>query len=84
MKKLARLTALLLTGALLLVLTACGAVAEPEPETEQQAKQRLLDEINNYRTSIHLDTLEEVEQLSAAQQELMNSFRAAAARERRG
>ena len=77
MKKLARLTALLLTGALLLVLTACGAVAEPEPETEQQAKQRLLDEINNYRTSIRLDTLEEVEQLSAAQQELMNSFRAA-------
>ena len=42
MKKLARLTALLLTGALLLVLTACGA------ETEQQAKQRLLDEINSY------------------------------------
>ena len=35
MKKLARLTALLLTGALLLVLTACGAVTE----TEQQAKQ---------------------------------------------
>ena len=37
MKKLARLTALLLTGALLLVLTACGAA----PLTpEQQAKQR--------------------------------------------
>ena len=36
MKKLARLTALLLTGALLLVLTACGAA----PLTpEQQAKQ---------------------------------------------
>ena len=51
MKKLARLTALFLTGALLLVLTACGA------ETEQQAKQRLLDEINSYRASIHLDQL---------------------------
>ena len=71
MKKLARLTALLLTGALLLVLTACGA------ETEQQAKQRLLDEINSYRASIHLDQLEEVKQLSAAEQELIEHFRAA-------
>ena len=71
MKKLARLTALLLTGALLLVLTACGA------ETEQQAKQRLLKEINSYRTSIHLDPLKEVEQLSAAEQELIDHFRAA-------
>ena len=75
MKKLARLTALLLTGALLLVLTACGAVAEPE--TEQQAKQRLLKEINSYRTSIHLDPLLEVKQLSAADQELIEHFRAA-------
>ena len=71
MKKLARLTALLLTGALLLVLTACGA------ETEQQAKQRLLDEINSYRASIRLDPLKEVEQLSAAEQELIEHFRAA-------
>ncbi len=71
MKKLARLTALLLTGALLLVLTACGA------ETEQQAKQRLLDEINSYRASLELDPLKEVEQLSAAEQELINHFRAA-------
>ena len=75
MKKLARLTALLLTGALLLVLTACGAVAEPE--TEQQAKQRLLEEINSYRASIHLDSLDEVEELSAAEQELTDHFRAA-------
>ena len=71
MKKLARLTALLLTGALLLVLTACGA------ETEQQAKQRLLKEINSYRVSIHLDPLKEVEQLSAADQELIEHFRVA-------
>lgn len=71
MKKLARLTALLLTGALLLVLTACGA------ETEQQAKQRLLDEINSYRASLELDPLKEVEQLSAAEQELTDHFRAA-------
>ena len=71
MKKLARLTALLLTGALLLVLTACGA------ETEQQAKQRLLKEINSYRVSIHLDPLEEVKQLSDVEQDLINHFRAA-------
>lgn len=71
MKKLARLTALLLTGALLLVLTACGA------ETEQQAKQRLLDEINSYRATLDLDPLKEVEQLSAAEQELIDHFRAA-------
>ena len=71
MKKLARLTALLLTGALLLVLTACGA------ESEQQAKQRLLKEINSYRVSIHLDPLEEVKQLSDAEQELIEHFRAA-------
>lgn len=71
MKKLARLTALLLTGALLLVLTACGA------ETEQQAKQRLLKEINSYRASIHLDPLDEVKELSDAEQELIDHFRAA-------
>ena len=71
MKKLARLTALLLTGALLLVLTACGA------ETEQQAKQRLLKEINSYRASIHLDSLEEVKQLSDVEQDLINHFRTA-------
>ena len=69
MKKLARLTALLLTGALLLVLTACGA------ETEQQAKQRLLKEINSYRESIHLEPLVEVEQLSEAEQVYITPFR---------
>ena len=71
MKKLARLTALLLTGALLLVLTACGH------ETEQQAKQRLLKEINSYRASIHLDSLVEVKELSAAEQVWAEQFRAA-------
>ena len=76
MKKLARLTALLLTGALLLVLTACGAA----PLTpEQQAKQRLLNEINSYRASLDssLDPLVEVKQLSDAEQDLINHFRAA-------
>ena len=73
MKKLARLTALLLTGALLLALTACGAVTE----TEQQAKQRLLDEINSYRASIQLAPLVEVKQLSDAEQVWAEQFRAA-------
>ena len=71
MKKLARLTALLLTGALLLVLTACGA------ETEQQAKQRLLKEINSYRATLKLDPLVEVEKLSEAEQVWAEQFRAA-------
>ena len=71
MKKLARLTALLLTGALLLVLTACGA------ETEQQAKQRLLKEINSYRATLELDPLVEVKQLSAAERIWAEQFRAA-------
>ena len=73
MRKLARLTALLLTGALLLVLTACGAVTE----TEQQAKQRLLGEINSYRASIQLAPLVEVKQLSDAEQIWAEQFRAA-------
>ena len=82
MKKLARLTALLLTGALLLVLTACGAApggsASMTPE-EIAAKQRLLDEINNYRASLDpsLAPLVEVKQLSDAEQELIEHFRAA-------
>ena len=82
MKKLARLTALLLTGALLLVLTACGTApggsASMTPE-EIAAKQRLLDEINNYRASLDpsLAPLVEVKQLSDAEQELIEHFRTA-------
>ena len=82
MKKLARLTALLLTGALLLVLTACGGApggsASMTPE-EIAAKQWLLEEINSYRTTHDpsLEPLEEVEQLSKAEQVLANYFRAA-------
>ena len=82
MKKLARLTALLLTCALLLVLTACGAApggsASMTPE-EIAAKQRLLDEINNYRASLDpsLAPLVEVKQLSDAEQELIEHFRTA-------
>ena len=75
MKKLAKLTVLLLTGALLLVLTACGG----ETETEQQAKQRLLMEITSYRTTHDpiLAPLVEVEQLSKAEQIWVEQFRTA-------
>ena len=82
MKKLARLTALLLTGALLLVLTACGGApgggASMTPE-EIAAKQWLLEEINSYRTTHDpsLEPLEEVKKLSEAEQDLANYFRAA-------
>ena len=82
MKKLARLTALLLTGALLLVLTACGAApgggSGMTPE-ETAAKQWLLEEINSYRASHEpsLAPLEEVEKLSDAEQELIEHFRTA-------
>ena len=66
MKKLARLTALLLTGALLLALTACGAAPLA---LEQQAKQQLLGEINSYRATLEFAApLEEVKQLSDAEQ----------------
>ena len=82
MKKLARLTALLLTGALLLVLTACGTVpggSAGMTNEEIAAKQWLLEEINSYRTTHDpsLAPLVEVEQLSDAEQELIEHFRAA-------
>ena len=81
MKKLARLTALLLTGALLLMLTACGAApggsASMTPE-EIAAKQRLLGEINSYRATLEFAApLEEVKQLSDAEQIWVEQFRAA-------
>ena len=80
MKKLARLTALLLTGVMLLVLASCGAAPGGSPSMtpeETAAKQRLLEEINNYRASLELDPLVEVEQLSKAEQELIEHFRTA-------
>ena len=74
MKKLARLTALLLTGALLLALTCGAAPLAPE----QQAKQRLLGEINSYRATLEFAApLEEVKQLSDAEQIWVEQFRAA-------
>ena len=82
MKKLARLTALLLTGVMLLLLASCGAApgggTNMTPE-EIAAKQWLLEEINSYRKTHDpiLAPLVEVEQLSKAEQVRIAPFRAA-------
>ena len=82
MKKLARLTALLLTGVMLLLLASCGAVpgggTNMTPE-EIAAKQWLLEEITSYRTTHDpiLAPLVEVEQLSKAEQVYISPFRTA-------
>ena len=74
MKKLARLTALLLTGALLLVLTACGAA----PLTpEQQAKQEIFNAINEVRKDKGMPSLREVPALTQMEQEFIENFRKA-------
>ena len=74
MKKLARLTALLLTGALLLVLTACGAA----PLTpEQQAKQEIFKAINEVRKDKGMPSLREVPALTQMEQEFIENFRKA-------
>ena len=71
MKKLARLTALLLTGALL-VLTACGAAPLVR---ERQAKQQILTAINQYRTSNGAKAVDEIPELSKAEQFWVDAFR---------
>ena len=74
MKKLARLTALLLTGALLLVLTACGAA----PLTpEQQAKQEIFKAINDECQKAGMSPLKEVPALTQLEQEFIENFRKA-------
>ena len=74
MKKLAKLTALLLTGALLLVLTACGAA----PLTpEQQAKQEIFNAINEVRKDKGMPSLREVPALTQMEQEFIENFRKA-------
>mgnify|MGYP004572136325 CR=1 FL=1 len=72
MKKLARLTALLLTGALLLMLTACGAAPLVR---EQQAKQQIFDAINEYRAKNNAEAVEEIPELSKAEQFWVEMFR---------
>lgn len=63
MKKFARLTALLLAGALLFLMTACGG-----PTAEQKAKMDVLNAINSYRAAQKLNPVQEVKQLSALEE----------------
>ena len=74
MKKLARLTALLLTGVMLLLLASCGAA----PLTpEQQAKREIFNAINEVRKDKGMPSLREVPKLTQLEQEFIENFRKA-------
>ena len=77
MKKLARLTALLLTGALLLVLTACGGATGGGGLTakERAAKTKLLDAINAYRVNLSREPITENKVFSEAEEIMLKPFR---------
>ena len=74
MKKLAKLTALLLTGVMLLLLASCGAA----PRTpEQQARQEIFNAINEVRQKAGSPLLREVPALTQLEQEFIEHFREA-------
>ena len=74
MKKLAKLTALLLTGVMLLLLASCGAA----PLTpEQQARQEIFNAINEVRKDKGMPSLREVPKLTQLEQEFIEHFREA-------
>ena len=74
MKKLARLTALLLTGVMLLLLASCGAA----PLTpEQQARQEIFNAINEVRKDKGMPLLREDRKLTQLEQEFIEHFRKA-------
>ena len=77
MKKLARLTALLLTGALLLVLTACGGASGGGRLTakERAAKTRLLEAINAKRVEFSREPIKENKVFSEAEEIMLKPFR---------
>ena len=77
MKKLARLTALLLTGALLLVLTACGGASGGGRlnARERAAKTKLLDAINAYRVNLSREPITENKVFSEAEEIMLKPFR---------
>ena len=76
MKKLAKLTALLLTGVMLLLLASCGAA--PNPLTpEQQARQEIFNAINEVRQKAGKSLLQEVPALTQLEQEFIENFRKA-------
>ena len=76
MKKLAKLTALLLTGVMLLLLASCGAA--PNPLTpEQQARQEIFNAIDEVRKKAGSPSLQEVPALTQLEQEFIENFRKA-------
>ena len=78
MKKLARLTALLLTGALLLVLTACGGASGGGSNLtakERAAKTKLLDAINADRVGLSREPIKENKVFSEAEEIMLKPFR---------
>ena len=78
MKKLARLTALLLTGALLLVLTACGAASGGGSHLtarEQAAKTKLLKAIDASRADLGYAPIKENKVFSKAEEIMLKPFR---------
>ena len=85
MKKLARLTALLLTGALLLLLASCGAAPNPGvpggssglTAAEAKAKREIFNAINDERQKAGKATLKEVPALAQLEQEFIEHFREA-------
>ena len=82
MKKLARLTALLLTGVMLLLLASCGAAPNPGvpggssglTEDEAKAKQEIFNAINEVRKNKGMEPLQEVPELTEVEQNWINTF----------
>lgn len=82
MKKLARLTALLLTGVMLLLLASCGAAPNPGGSSgltaaEAKAKREIFNAINEVRKDKGMPSLREVPKLTQLEQEFIEHFREA-------
>ena len=82
MKKLAKLTALLLTGVMLLLLASCGAAPNPGGSSgltaeEAKAKREIINAINDERQKAKLPLLREVSELTQLEQEFIEHFREA-------
>ena len=85
MKKLAKLTALLLTGVMLLLLASCGAAPNPGvpggssglTAAEVKAKQEIFKAINEERQKVGSPLLQEVPKLTQLEQEFIEHFREA-------
>ena len=80
MKKLAKLTALLLTGVMLLLLASCGAApggSSGLTAEEAKARQEIFNAINAVRKECGSPLLREVPKLTQLEQEFIEHFREA-------